>query len=814
MSRTNRPKLEALTGLRLFLAVNIINYHFGQPLFAQAPWWLRNFAEAGYVGTGFFFVLSGFVISYVYLDAHGKRKLEARKFWIARFSRLYPIYLLGILAWLPFLPEKLLEGSRTAFSAVGVLLTVPTLTQSWFPGVACVWNCPGWSTSADLSMYMIFPLIATYIYPRIGSSTFKLAVAWVLGFWLLALLAPSLYMFAEATGEFDKGYAFWLATLKYHPLSRLPEFMVGATLAKRFLHDLETGWLEQGKRRAALGILSSLGVIVIFVVMAFASSFPYPLLHNGLLLPVIVVVTYGFAANVGPVARWLTYKPFQNIGETSFCMYILHNPIFEYLYRGLSALGVATDGGRATWFFALYLLTVMGISWLAYHHIEVPARDVLRRWLEPGGGWRNDSQNVVGSLRVKARRGFRPMLLVLTSGLCLIGAFAMARAWMTPTDIDANISRDILLGIDRAPFEERTDGWLESKTLGLKTGSAGSSRVWLHENLYTPGYTLRANFKGGNAGVVIGSNRAVVVIGDHLVWGEVRSNQLSIRGVKQIKTDSDLHALEVTVHNLDVQARLDGALLLEHWRVPIPAGQVGMVGSSEAFARLEVEFSDQDQTKDSSSGNAVDIAARTGKQTTVLRERFDRPPNDAGWRIMAGDWTLLDAAFVQRDRSGYDRSLEYRDSLEPPYRIKTRFRHLVGSGAGVLFGLPDAQVGLAGGREGTHLVRYADDGRSLLWGSFDARGAFIGQGYAPTPAPGTNWHELEVQVTQTGYTVKLDGQVLQSGIPIKRSIGRIALQTSLSSAAFDLFDVERGPITTLSKPAETAKLTPKAEPQK
>jgi peptidoglycan/LPS O-acetylase OafA/YrhL len=799
VSRTNRPKLEALTGLRLFLALNIINYHFGQPMFAQAPWWLRNFAEAGYVGTGFFFVLSGFVISYVYLDAHGKRKLEARKFWIARFSRLYPIYLLGILAWLPFLPEKLLEGSRTAFSAVGVLLTVPTLTQSWFPGVACVWNCPGWSTSADLSMYMIFPLIATSIYPRIGSSTFKSAVGWILGFWLLALLAPSLYMFAESSGEFNKGYAFWLSALKYHPLSRLPEFMVGATLAKRFLNDLETDWLEQGQRRAMLGILSSLGVIVIFVVMAFASSFPYPLLHNGLLLPVIVVVTYGFAANVGPVARWLTYKPFQNIGETSFCMYILHNPIFEYLYRGLSALGVATDGGRATWFFALYLLSVMGISWFAYHHIEVPARDILRRWLEPGGTWRNDLQSLLPSFKSKARQHFRPALLILTSGVCLIGAFAAARAWIAPANLNAGVSRDVLL----RDHWETSDGWLEAKPFGLSAGSASSSSTLsLHENQYDPGYTLRANFSG-NAGVVIGSNRAVTVIGDHLAWGEVRSNQLLVRGVKQIKTDADLHALEVTVHNLDVQARLDGLLLLEHWRVPIETGRVGAIGQRESFTHFEVEFSDPDRANDSSTGNAVDIAARTSKQANVLRERFDRPPSDAGWRILSGDWTLLDAAFVQREHSGYDRSLEYRDSLEPPYQIKTRFRHLVGSGAGLLFGLPDAQVGLSGGREGSHLIRYADDGRSLLWGYFDARGAFIGQGYAPTPAPGTNWHELEVQVDRTGYTVTLDGQILQSAIPIKRGAGRVALQTSLSSAAFDMFDVERG-----------ASKTIKAEPKK
>jgi peptidoglycan/LPS O-acetylase OafA/YrhL len=808
-SKPSTVKLEALTGLRLFLALNIINYHFGQPLFVSAPWWLRNFVEAGYVGTGFFFVLSGFVISYVYLDPHGKRKLEPRKFLIARFSRLYPIYLLGIIAWLPFLPEKLLEGPRTAFTVFGTLLTVPTLTQSWFPGVACVWNCPGWSTSADLSMYLLFPLIATHVYPRIAASHFKPFALWLTGFWLLALVPPSLYMFAEASGEFGKGYAFWLTVLKYHPLSRLPEFMVGVVLAKRFAHDLETAWLERGRRRLGLASLGSAGIVVMFAVMAFASSFPYPLLHNGLLLPVVALVAYSFAAGVGPVSRWLEYKPFQQLGETSFCMYILHNPIFEYLYRGLTLLGVNTGEGKATWFFALYIGTVMFVSWFAYHRIEVPARDRLRRWLEPGQVWRSDIHHWLLEAGLRGRRVVRPALLVLASLSLTVTGTWMARAWGAP-NISPNVSRDVLLEGSERPLQPQTDGWLAPQPIKLETAP---STLYLHENEYAPGLTLFAQFTGNHAGVMVGSKYAVMLNGEYLIWGTVRleqssSRKLEIAGISKTKTGSSLHALEVGVRAGAIQARLDGALLLKSWRVPLESGRVGLIASSpETFSKLEVVFSNA-STDEARTGNAVDINASGSDPSTRLRERFDRPPSEANWRVLAGDWALEDAAFVQRDRSGYDRALEHRDSFVPPYKIKTRFRHLSGSGAGVLFGLPDAELGLNAGRGDTQMVRYADDGRSLLWGFFDARGAFIGQGYAPTPAPGNTWHELEVQVEKNSYSVALDGQALQAGIPVKRASGRIALQTSLSSAAFDLLEVQaESPVTNpvVSNPAKPEK---------
>ena len=53
--------------------------------------------NAGYVSVSFFILLSGFVLAYNYAAPARAGKLDRVRFWKARFTRLYPIYLLSLL---------------------------------------------------------------------------------------------------------------------------------------------------------------------------------------------------------------------------------------------------------------------------------------------------------------------------------------------------------------------------------------------------------------------------------------------------------------------------------------------------------------------------------------------------------------------------------------------------------------------------------------------------------------------------------------------------------------------------------------------
>ncbi len=53
--------------------------------------------NAGFASVSFFILLSGFVLAYNYAGRARAGTLDRARFWKARFTRLYPIYLLSLL---------------------------------------------------------------------------------------------------------------------------------------------------------------------------------------------------------------------------------------------------------------------------------------------------------------------------------------------------------------------------------------------------------------------------------------------------------------------------------------------------------------------------------------------------------------------------------------------------------------------------------------------------------------------------------------------------------------------------------------------
>ena len=91
LQRNKKETLPALTGLRCFAALNIVFFHFSDPK------WFGPFApivDNGYTSVSFFLLMSGYILAYNYADRAGAGQLSTRNFWIARLSRLYPVYIL------------------------------------------------------------------------------------------------------------------------------------------------------------------------------------------------------------------------------------------------------------------------------------------------------------------------------------------------------------------------------------------------------------------------------------------------------------------------------------------------------------------------------------------------------------------------------------------------------------------------------------------------------------------------------------------------------------------------------------------------
>jgi peptidoglycan/LPS O-acetylase OafA/YrhL len=371
MAAEGRPQLHALTGLRFVAAFHVLAYH-GLATDAQSSWWMRSLVGSGYVGVSLFFVLSGFVLTYTYHDSLRDGTATRRAFLAARVARIYPVYLLSLIVALP--PLFWLVWSRGGRMDIGWLLQLTGmyagLLQAWHPHNACVLNCPAWSLSDEAFFYLAF-LFLLPVVARWGVR--RLAVAAVAAY-ALALLAPLLYMTLRPDGAapgVPQPAGSWLAVVKFNPLIRLPEFVLGVLAGRWFL-------ISAPSRRRDAGL--ELGAaLALLVVLLCSPLLYYPLVHNGLLAPGFAVLVYALARGAGPLSRVLATPVLVRLGAASFALYILHAPLLAWIARGFRTTGITPP--PQPWHFAMYATVSVAVSLLVFAAVEEPGRRFLRRRL-------------------------------------------------------------------------------------------------------------------------------------------------------------------------------------------------------------------------------------------------------------------------------------------------------------------------------------------------------------------------------------------------------------------------------------------------
>jgi len=162
----------------------------------------------------------------------------------------------------------------------------------------------------------------------------------------------------------------------------------------------------------------------------------------------------------------------------------------------------------------------------------------------------------------------------------------------------------------------------------------------------------------------------------------------------------------------------------------------------------------------------------------LLTDTFAGGQGDSAWHAYSGEWVADKNVMTQNLPYGFDHGT-VREGLFLNYSYAVTIQQLEGVGAGILFNVPNVDS-----KNGSHLVRFADDGSGIFWGHFDDQGAFTGQGYVATTAPGTAAHRLEVLSSDTAYAIKLDGAVVAQAIPLLSKSGHIGLLASQTVAAF------------------------------
>ena len=330
-------QIRSLTSLRFFAAVAVLCFHYFGFRF-------------GRLGVSFFYVLSGFVLTYIY-DERLRSRAATTDFFVRRVARIYPTHLLMFFVGLPVflhLAQAYLHAGAlwTGTAAAANLL----LLHSWWPdhNVYLGFETGSWSLSDEAFFYAMCPLL-------LGLRNLR-----VVGLALAVVMVGTLGLVVARPSEF----ALWLFYV--NPTFRLLEFLVGIGCCRL---------LANGRRllSGTPGELAALGSLGAAMIVAYALPAKLELLTYSIIFIVpSALIVASFAQEAGAISKLLRGALFVELGEGSYALYLTHEIAFVYALHIIDGLA----------FRVVLAVLVIGLSIVVHRLYELPARRRIIRWHE------------------------------------------------------------------------------------------------------------------------------------------------------------------------------------------------------------------------------------------------------------------------------------------------------------------------------------------------------------------------------------------------------------------------------------------------
>jgi peptidoglycan/LPS O-acetylase OafA/YrhL len=323
---------------------------------------LLHITQAGYAGVTFFFVLSGFVITYNYLESFARNatlKITG-DYLIARFARIYPLYLfLIVFVWLP-MPS----------GAVNIWPYVFAI-QTWSPSVWVAYGLvgPSWSIGVEIFLYLAFPLLVPLV-SRLGILDSRRRLCGAVIVVSAALFCAAAYFAASGRNglsweDASSGHRWLYRT----PATRLGDFllgMFGAVYCMR-MADKSPGTI----RRWGIATVLAALVSVLFMAMKanIYSAYSWDIAYA---IPAAVLFVGMTINDRTLICRTLGLAPMVLLGEASYALYLFHT-LAAPLWHPV-ATGTIVNLALYSIFTALVIAMSVGI----HVALERPARRIIR----------------------------------------------------------------------------------------------------------------------------------------------------------------------------------------------------------------------------------------------------------------------------------------------------------------------------------------------------------------------------------------------------------------------------------------------------
>ncbi|MGF1564766.1 MAG: acyltransferase family protein [Flavobacteriales bacterium] len=327
-------------------------------------WYHPIVSEAGPLGVVFFFVLSGFLITYLlFTEQDLTGTVAVRKFYIRRLLRIWPLYYLIVILGFLVLPQfgifdvpnqrAILDGKPEHFWLnFGLFMVIfPNLAMSIFgpfPNIGQLW-----SIGVEEQFYIVWPvLIKKTIRPL------RIILIVILSLILVKALVLAL------DGIVPEKY--WDLGIRFFAMTKLESMAIGG-LGAWILYHNKHGFLRLAYK-PAVQTLAYAGIpLLLYFTPAFIQNGAH-LIYSILFLVIILNVS----TNPNSILK-LENRIFHSLGKISYGLYMYHLLVITAVIHLVAPLfSEASRNGLAAnlVFYGLSFAISIAISYLSYHFFE------------------------------------------------------------------------------------------------------------------------------------------------------------------------------------------------------------------------------------------------------------------------------------------------------------------------------------------------------------------------------------------------------------------------------------------------------------
>jgi len=351
-----------LDGLRAFAVFAVLVHHLLHP--SLLPLGL-SFIPWGAMGVRLFFVLSGFLITSLLLQARdsaeaaGSRGAAIRRFYLRRALRIFPIYYLVIVLALFFGPGDAREQIPWLASyAYNFWIAVLGWWTAYFSHF--------WSLCVEEQFYLLWPWVVLYA-PRRHLKTIAV---------VMIALGP-LYRALAVSLAFNN-IAVYTVTF-----SSMDTLGMGSLLALASMGRSPTESIQKSWRTRALPLGLAAMILLQGTLLLSGPNLPHVVLFDTALALTFSCLIAAASHGMGrPGQLILGNRPIVYLGRISYGIYVYHL-FMPDLLRPVFALLGADVAPRGLLEFAVSTAATVVVASLSWHFVERPLMRLKHRFAQP-----------------------------------------------------------------------------------------------------------------------------------------------------------------------------------------------------------------------------------------------------------------------------------------------------------------------------------------------------------------------------------------------------------------------------------------------